>query len=618
MKKLITLVAILLMATGAQAQEDLKLKLDPYPWNYTYSSPIWEITFEEWGEYYLLSAPINPKDYKGFRIKYTGFPATVYDDNGWIRYVQVRIGEGLNVQHTVLDAYATEAYADFNEAVLEAEKIQTITIQGIYAGVKIQVKDFSLVKADGTEESIWPGTGWNWGLTKEPAYDNGPVTFTGQWGALEIQTLAGEPITYIPGESEEFFIDLTFGGPLPNSLMLELDDDTGAGFRWVEIPAGSTNFTLFVNDGNCTNQLAKLMIKANAEDGYPFDVVFSSITLTSESNLHPAEDDELAIQTPNYIWNATFSPISIPITFSSEWGEYGIIGPNNPFNPGEYKGFRIEYEPVPETMVDDNGWKRYVQVKVQDNMQFFGLDPYATEVNGYFGEAIRALETIDKVNIQGMAAGTSIKLKAFYLIKNDDTLEQVTNYDNSGGWGHTTNDMSFSGKLTFTGQYGGVSIVEAATGADVTFTPGGQAYKYVIELAAPTENSVMFEANNDEGGIAWFGLPAGLNQLEVEISDATCPSEMTKLMLKANSEKGYPFDLNIKSIYRLPLKQEPAGVPGDANGDGFVTITDATAVVEYILSGHADPFVFENADVNGDGSITATDATLIIDMILNP
>ena len=320
----------------------------------------------------------------------------------------------------------------------------------------------------------------------------------------------------------------------------------------------------------------------------------------------------------NYIWNASFAPISLPITFVSEWGEYGIIGPNNPIPASEYKGFRVEYEPIPETMVNYNGWERYVQVKVCDNMQFFGLDPYATEVNGYFNEAIRSLETIEEINVQGMAEGASIKIKAFYLIKNDDTLEQVTHYDNSKGWGHTTHDMSFSGILTFTGQYGGVDIVEAATGADVTFTPGGQAYKYVIELAAPTENTVMFEANNSEGGIAWFGLPAGLEKLEVEISDDTCQSEMTKLMLKANSEDGYPFDLNIKSIYRLPLKKEPADFPGDANGDGFVTITDATSVVEYILSGHADPFIFENADVNGDGSITATDATLIIDMILNP
>ena len=302
MKKLITMATILLMALGAQAQEDLKLILDPYPWHYTYSSPILEITFDqEWAQYELINAnsAINPKDYKGIHIEYVGFPSTVYDDNGWKRYVQISIGLGKNIQYLTLDAYATEAYCDFNESVLEVDQLQSIIIQGVYAGAKIQVKDFSLVKADGSEESIWPGVGWEWGLTKEPVYDNGPITFTDQWGGIEIQTLAGNPITYTPGESEEFYIDFTFGEPLPNTLLLELTDNTDTGFKWVEIPAGRTKFTLTINDNTCSNQLAKLMVKANSAEGYPFDVVFSSILLTNQSNLHPEEDDELAFKTPN-------------------------------------------------------------------------------------------------------------------------------------------------------------------------------------------------------------------------------------------------------------------------------------------------------------------------------
>ena len=56
---------------------------------------------------------------------------------------------------------------------------------------------------------------------------------------------------------------------------------------------------------------------------------------------------------------------------------------------------------------------------------------------------------------------------------------------------------------------------------------------------------------------------------------------------------------------------------GDANGDGKVTITDAVAVVNYILGNASSNFVFEAADVNGDSKITITDAVGIVNIILN-
>ena len=55
--------------------------------------------------------------------------------------------------------------------------------------------------------------------------------------------------------------------------------------------------------------------------------------------------------------------------------------------------------------------------------------------------------------------------------------------------------------------------------------------------------------------------------------------------------------------------------PGDANGDGKVTITDAVAVVNYILGNTSTGF--DAADVNGDGNVTITDAVGIVNIILN-
>jgi len=62
---------------------------------------------------------------------------------------------------------------------------------------------------------------------------------------------------------------------------------------------------------------------------------------------------------------------------------------------------------------------------------------------------------------------------------------------------------------------------------------------------------------------------------------------------------------------------KPAYIKGDANGDGKVTITDAVAIVDYILGNAPDDFVFEAADVNEDGEVNITDAVGVVDIILN-
>jgi len=58
--------------------------------------------------------------------------------------------------------------------------------------------------------------------------------------------------------------------------------------------------------------------------------------------------------------------------------------------------------------------------------------------------------------------------------------------------------------------------------------------------------------------------------------------------------------------------------PGDANGDGQVTVTDAVCIISYILGENPSPFSTSAADVNGDGSVTVTDAVQVIDLIQNP
>ena len=61
---------------------------------------------------------------------------------------------------------------------------------------------------------------------------------------------------------------------------------------------------------------------------------------------------------------------------------------------------------------------------------------------------------------------------------------------------------------------------------------------------------------------------------------------------------------------------DEAGIPGDANNDGFVNMSDVTAIINYMLNKTPEDFVVENADINGDNFINMSDVTAIINIIL--
>ena len=55
---------------------------------------------------------------------------------------------------------------------------------------------------------------------------------------------------------------------------------------------------------------------------------------------------------------------------------------------------------------------------------------------------------------------------------------------------------------------------------------------------------------------------------------------------------------------------------GDANSDGIVTISDAVAIVNYILGNPSARFSKSAADVNVDGDVTISDAVGVVNMVL--
>lgn len=59
-----------------------------------------------------------------------------------------------------------------------------------------------------------------------------------------------------------------------------------------------------------------------------------------------------------------------------------------------------------------------------------------------------------------------------------------------------------------------------------------------------------------------------------------------------------------------------AGLTGDANDDGKVSIEDVACLIDYLLSNYSTPINTANADIDGDGAITITDLTELIDNLL--
>ena len=61
----------------------------------------------------------------------------------------------------------------------------------------------------------------------------------------------------------------------------------------------------------------------------------------------------------------------------------------------------------------------------------------------------------------------------------------------------------------------------------------------------------------------------------------------------------------------------PLQLPGDANGDGEVTVSDVLMVMEYVLGINPSDIVMDNAEVTGDREISINDVMTIAEIVLN-
>ena len=127
-------------------------------------------------------------------------------------------------------------------------------------------------------------------------------------------------------------------------------------------------------------------------------------------------------------------------------------------------------------------------------------------------------------------------------------------------------------------------------------TINSYAFEYCVDLILTVVNETPLEVDYD----AFWGVQWNNGTLRV-------PAGTKDAYSTANQWNYFPtideYDSDI--------------IPGDANGDGDVDVTDVVSIVNYILGNSSDSFVAAAADVNGDGDVDVTDVVAVVNIILN-
>ena len=95
------------------------------------------------------------------------------------------------------------------------------------------------------------------------------------------------------------------------------------------------------------------------------------------------------------------------------------------------------------------------------------------------------------------------------------------------------------------------------------------------------------------------------------------PDNLGKEVWLRGTIEAYFSIAGIKNLCDYSFDAPSAVIPGDANGDGVVNVTDISSIASYILGDTPDSFDEEAADVDGDGEINVADISATASIILN-
>lgn len=227
-----------------------------------------------------------------------------------------------------------------------------------------------------------------------------------------------------------------------------------------------------------------------------------------------------------------------------------------------------------------------------------------------------------------------------------NVLTKVAVYENDNNTGDITVKIysggdNAPGTLLYTETFASVKsgFHEVTLTSPVTITPGENLWITLTETAQyPFTCSESTDPNSRwvYSGSSWYKMNIGdrgwmirgyietrdLGDDDVEWTTVSC-TDNTYTLTGLTAEKDYV--VQVRGIYGSDTKTSwvqktftttAAPVPGDANGDGEVNVTDIMAVANFILGIAMENFNEEAANVNGDGDVNVTDIMGIANIIL--
>ena len=227
---------------------------------------------------------------------------------------------------------------------------------------------------------------------------------------------------------------------------------------------------------------------------------------------------------------------------TGEYGAINLLGGKPSISGDEYKGLKVVFSDF--KAVGEKGVNIIVGVKAPDYSTSYKCDPiqYAGlsgdgEMVVTFDEAFKG-KNIDLLDFQGLAPGVEVCLKKVYLIKNDDSLEEVP-FGISWGW-----NKSVVGKtayadptIVFPGQWSLITVATDEAGTLATYDVNSdEKQEYIVEFEEPTTAGLNLGCNTDvkDETVTWDAKIALYFAVEPGSSKASCVISKENVLAKTD------------------------------------------------------------------------------------
>lgn len=150
--------------------------------------------------------------------------------------------------------------------------------------------------------------------------------------------------------------------------------------------------------------------------------------------------------------------------------------------------------------------------------------------------------------------------------------------------------------------------------------------EYLLDLSGRNASDhTIISKLRDDGAIRMVSFSIGVKPYSgnngalvvvnlIADEDFVAPATVTLKHSKLATTEGVEFILDGDTCQVTIVCDQP--VKGDSDGNGTVSISDVTFIIDYLLSGCQTSFHTQNADMNNDGVVSIADATELIDMLL--